>query len=288
MKSRRDGFTLVELLVVAVIGSIVLASIYQTLVIQEKSVRQSYAIVGTQQNVRTAIQVLTSDLREISATDADITQADSLSITYRALRKAGVICDSDTISGGWVTVAYWGDAFVSPDSVLVYADGPNPTSAADDRWLPVQVNGTAASTDCAGNPISPNVQRLTFNPALTLLVRPGGIIRSFVPVRYRIANNGNEGQLERAEGTDITSGVYTPLVEDLSTIANQGLRFRYWDSARVAMTGTNLTFQANRNTIARIQVKVRGSAIGGTTGNNREFTDSLVSNIYLRGNRKLQ
>src|SRR5688572_28064624 len=131
MQARREGFTLVELLVVAVMGTIVLAAVYQTVVVQQQSMRQSYAIVGTQQNVRTAVQVLTSDLHEVSATDSDITRADSISIGYRAMRKAGVVCDSDTVSNSWVTVATLGDAFANADSVLLYSDGPS-ASMLDD------------------------------------------------------------------------------------------------------------------------------------------------------------
>lgn len=278
----REGFTLVELLVVTVIGTIILASVYQTIVVQQQSVRQSYAIIGTQQNVRTAIQVLTSDLREVSGTDGDVTAADSISIAYRALRKAGVVCESDTTGGNWLSVAYVGEAFAAPDSLLIYADGPT-RSANDDIWIRSSVSSVAPTTDCAGNPISTNVLRINLAPAASSIVRPGGLIRSFVPVRYRLTDSGTEGHLVRVEGPDSVA-----IVEDLTPMAGQGLRFRFWDTAQVAIPVANLASQATRNTIGRIQVKVRGSAIGGATGVNREFSDSLVSTIYLRGNRKLR
>ena len=295
MQSRREGFTLAELLVVAVMGTIILGAVYQTLVSQERSVRQSYAIVGTQQNVRTAMLVLTSDLREISATDSDILAADSVSITYRALRKAGIVCDSDSATGTWVDVLSMGDPFVQDDSIMVYADNGNASSANDDTWINSVVSSVSTSTAtlCTGNPITnATIQRLVLAIPSPDTIRPGGLVRSWTRVMYRLDNaSATEGNLVRAEGANVGTGTVTALVEDLSPIAGQGLRFRYWDTARVAIPYTSLTTQANRNTIGRIQVKVRGWAVGAGTGRSgtvREFSDSLVSNIYLRGNRKLQ
>lgn len=291
MKARREGFTLAELLVVAVMGTIILGAVYQTLVSQERSVRQSYAIVGTNQNLRTAMMVLTSDLREVSATDGDIVTADSVQIIYRAQRKAGVVCASDTTTGAWVDVVYFGDAFSASDSVLVYADGANAESANDDGWLSRVASSVGGTANCVGNPISATaIQRITFTAAATSTIRPGALIRSWVRVRYALQNSGTEGNLVRGEGADATpSGSSTPIVEDLGTISEQGLRFRYWDTTRTAIT--NLTTQAQRNTIGRIQIKLRGKAVGagsGRTGTVREYSDSLVTNVYLRGNRKLQ
>jgi prepilin-type N-terminal cleavage/methylation domain-containing protein len=284
MQSRRGGFTLAELLIVALIGSIVLGTAYQTIIVQQKAIRQSYAIVGTQQNVRTAMQVLTSDLREISATDADITRADSVSIGYRAMRKAGVVCVSDTTSGTYVVVATIGDAFVAGDSLLVYADGAG-TGMTDDRWIQTTVSSVASSTLCPSHPLVSSIQRINFASPATLMVRPGAMVRSFVPVLYRITNVGNEGHLIRGEGPDTVA-----IVEDLSTIANQGLRFRYWDTARVQISSSALAAsQSQRNMLSRIQVKLRGTAVGGSSAvATREFSDSLVTNVYLRGNLKLR
>jgi prepilin-type N-terminal cleavage/methylation domain-containing protein len=283
MQSRRGGFTLVELLIVALLGSIVLGAAYQTIIVQQKTIRQSYAIVGTQQNVRTAMQVLTSDLREISATDGDITRADSVSIGYRAMRKAGVVCDSDTSSGGWILVATLGDPFVQNDSLLVYTDGPLPTTM-DDVWVPNRAGSVNTSGSCAGHPLSSTIQHINLSTPSAAKIRPGGVIRSFVPVLYRITNSGNEGQLIRGEGADTLA-----IVEDLSTIANQGLRFRYWDTMRVQITSSALSSQTQRNQLGRIQIKLRGTAVGaGSTVATREFSDSLVTNVYLRGNHKLR
>jgi len=281
MNARRAGFTLVELLVVMAIAGIVLAAVYQTLITQERSVRQSYALINVQNTTRTALEVLTSELREISATDSDLVRADSISIRFRGMRKAGVVCASDP-SFNWVDVAEVGSAFADGDSVLLFSDGANPSSGIDDSWIVRQVNTVNASANCAGNPISPNVRRLNLTSPATNVI-PGALARSFVHLGYRLVNAGGEGHLYMMEAGDSV-----PLVEDLATIANQGIRFRYWDSTGVAIPVANLTNAATRNTVARIQLKVRGNAVGGESGDRRMLSDSLVSTVYLRGNRKLR
>ncbi len=279
MKSRRAGFTLVELLMVTFIGALVLAAVLQTLTVQDRSIRQSYAVISMQQNTRTAIDVLSTDLREVSATDGDILDGDSIFISVRALRKAGVVCHVDP-GGNYLEVAEIGDAFDSADSLLIFVDGANPEIASDDSWVTAQLTSTPSATTCTSSAVSATVRRLNVVTPLTGVLA-GALVRSWVPVRYRLVDQGSEGMLTRIESPDSV-----PLVGHLSTIQNQGLRFRYWDTLNVAMPIGTLS--ANRQRIGRIQVKVRGTAVGGVTGTNREVTDSLVSTVQLRGNRKLR
>ena len=278
MNVRRSGFTLVELLVVLVIGAIVLTSVYQTMITQQRSVRQGYAIVGTQQNVRTAIQVLSTDLREVSATDGDITAASATSISIRALRKAGVICSADA-GGTWADVAQLGDAFDN-DSVYVFSDGPDPTIAADDSWVRAWINNPSSAPSCLGNPVSASSRQVHFNPPV-LGMAPGGLIRSFVPITYSLVDAGGKGVLTRTE-----SGTTVNLIEDLGTIAERGLQLTYWDTTGTLLTSGTLA--ANLNKVARIQISVRGKMVGGQSGAQRQYVDSLFTTLQLRGNRKLR
>jgi prepilin-type N-terminal cleavage/methylation domain-containing protein len=279
MKARRSGFTLVELLIVVVIGALVLAAVYQTLITQERAIRQSYAVIGTQQNVRTAIQVIGADLRELSATDNDITAASGNSISLRALRKAGVTCNVDP-SGAYIDVALWGDPFAATDSVWIFDDGANPLSSFDDTWIRRSVSSVSTPTTCAGNPISTTVRRLNLSSSVTTVI-PGALVRSFVPVSYALVNSGGKGVLQRTQG-----GTTVDLVEDLATTANRGLALTYWDTAGTAIASGSLSSSLNR--IGRIQVMVRGTLVGGQTGNNRNFVDSLFTTIQMRGNWRLR
>jgi len=278
MNARRAGFTLSELLVTIVIGAFVLASVYKTLITQERSIRQSYAVIGTQENVRTAVQIMGADLREVSATDGDIVAADSTSITINALRKAGLICN---VSGGQLDVAEVGDPFVSGDSILVFSDGPSPVSGFDDVWLRRNVSSANPPAGaCVGNPVSANIRHLILGTGFTD-VYAGAPVRSFVRITYSLVDSAGKGMLRRT-----MNGTAANIIEDLSTTANRGLRLAYWDSTGAAMSYA--TLNANLTKIGRIQLRVRGTQPGGQTGNNRNFVDSLFTTTQMRGNLRLR
>jgi len=186
MNNRRAGFTLVEMLVVTLISSIVMGSIYKMITIQDNTTRQQYAIVQNNQNARMALAVMTNELKEMSARDGDVTFADSTALEFRALRKAGLVCAKDP-GNSWIDIWNYGDAF-GRDSVLVFADGANAGSMMDDRWSPMLINGVGTG-DCGGaNPLNTaTVQRLNFGGGTLANVQVGALVRSFVRTRYELA-----------------------------------------------------------------------------------------------------
>lgn len=283
MNTRRAGFTLVEMLIVVLLGSIIMGSIYQMVVLQEQTTRSTYAKISTSENTQTALAILTSDLKEISARDGDIVALDSISITYRAMRNAGVVC---TKSAGNDYVVVWelGSSFQPEDSVLVFADGTNASSANDDSWLPLKIASTTSPVACGTNPMAvTNTRRLNFNAAPLANVQVGSLIRSFKGnTRYRIADNSTWGELRRTE-----SNIEQVLIDQMATISEGGMRLRYYDSAGVQIPWANLT--ARKADVMRIQIKAtgKGAETPKSTGTNR-FLDSLVTQVYLRGNRRGQ
>ena len=285
MNSRAQGFTLVEILMVTLLSAIVMGSIYQMIVLQDRSTREQYAIVETQQNARTALAVMTSDLKEVSAVAGDVSAADSLSISFRALRKAGIACAKDA-GNGYLDVHELGGAFAVGDSVVVFAEGANVNSANDDTWLTLQISNVAALTvaSCGGlNPFNASGwRRIYFNASPLALVTTGALVRSFTPTRYRITDNGEWGQLMRTE-----SGTETAIIEHLSRTSDGGLRLRYFNQAGAQIPDNTLA--ANLANIMRVQVKVRGKAVSQVdkAGNNR-YQDSLVTTVYMRGNYRTQ
>lgn len=285
MKTQRAGFTLVETLIVVVLGAVVMSSIYQMVVIQEKTTRHQYAVITTSEDAQTALAVLANDLKEISARDGDIIAVDSTSITFRALRQTGVVCGRGLLNT-WIDVWEIGGAFTATDSILVYAEGANVSSPNDDAWLamqPTMVGAGSTSGSCGLNPLSvTNRRRLTVASAPFANVTLGTLVRSFRPTSYRLADSGEWGQLLRTE-----AGVETPIIEKLGSLAEGGLRMRFYDSTGVAIPLNNLT--ARRADIMRIQLKVAAKAVTSVskTGENR-LRDSLVTQVYLRGNARGQ
>lgn len=289
MNSRSSGFTLVEVLIVTLLSAIVMGSIYQMILLQDKTTREQYAIVETQQNARTALAVMTTDLKEISAVGGDVTAATSTSITFRALRKGGFTCTA----GGLLTidVAELGAPFVVGDSLLVFSEGANANSAADDSWLVRRVVATDAQTvaSCGGlNPFGAVAwRRLLLNVAPTG-VTAGALVRSFTPTRYRIVDNGEWGQLMRQVAEPpLWLPVETAIIDRLSATADGGLDLRYFNAAGTQIPSASLA--ANLANIMRVQVKVRGKAVSSVTktGNNR-YQDSLVTTVFMRGNFRSQ
>lgn len=276
MNSRAQGFSLAELLVVTLVGSIVLGAVYQTMTTQTRANRQQTAIVTTQQSARTGIDVLMSELREVSARKGDILSATSTSIRFRALQKAGIVCDKDYANNNRLDVAYQGSAF-GQDSVLIFADN-SATSATDDDWTALWVSNTDNSATCAFPGMTS--ERLHFASAAVASVEPGALVRSFRIVEYQIIDAGAGARLQR---TDVMANTSVDIAESLATVANQGLRLRYFNAAGAEITPSTQTL---REQIMRIEVKVRARAIGGQTGPNREFSDSLVNQVFLRGNYK--
>lgn len=292
MNSRARGFTLVEVLVVVLLSSLVMGSVYKMIVMQQNSTREQYAIIDTQQNARTGLAILTNELKELSAVDGDIVGASETSLTFRALNKAGVVCNKDALNN-YIDVAELGEAFEIGDSILVFAEG-SVTDVTDDAWLAVPVgnvwNATVAL--CGGvNPLGAvSWNRLWINGVLMGPVERGALVRGFTPTRYRIADNGEWGQLLRR--TANSSGLLwttteTPILDQLAATAEGGLSFRYFDAAGTLMPYNTLA--SNLDDIMRVQVKVAGKAVSTakSTGENR-FRDSLVSTVYLRGNFRTQ
>src|SRR5688572_27174006 len=134
MQNRRDGFSLVEILVVSVLGALVLGAVFQTLTIQQRGSRHQNTIIQTQQTNRLTMQLLDAELRELSATGGDLIAAARDSITFRAVRKVGIVCVNDSTLNR-MTVWRLGDqAFTAGDSLLVFQDN-NPGNMLDDAWV---------------------------------------------------------------------------------------------------------------------------------------------------------
>ena len=283
MNHRAAGFTLAETLVVVLVGALVMGSIYQMVIMQDRSTRQQYAVVETAQNGRTTLALLSNDLKEISAVGGDIIAADSTDIRFRALRKAAIACNKPNDSA----LDLWslGAPFRVGDSVMVFIEG-NPMSVADDSWMALQVS-TVNQSNCPGgaDPYSVglgNMLQIGFTGTPLVNAGAGALVRSFVITRYRMVDNGEWGQLLRTDTLP-----ETPLIERLSPIADEGLRLRYFNAAGAQIPYNTLS--SNLNNIMRVQVKVRGKAAAPVSSSGvSRFQDSLVTTVYLRGNFRTQ
>jgi type IV pilus assembly protein PilW len=63
MLQKNDGMTLIELLIALAVGAILMAGLYRTLIGQHKTYTVQEQVVDTQQNVRAAIDRMTTEIR---------------------------------------------------------------------------------------------------------------------------------------------------------------------------------------------------------------------------------
>lgn len=283
-RTAEAGFTLVELTMAVVISTIALIAIYQSLITQERTYRYQSAAIDAQATSRMALQVVASELREISAAagavanqgGTDLLRATTDSLRMRAFRKVGIICSVDPATNS-INVWVPGIAFTAGDVVLL-AQAGNINTADDDRWVQVTVSSVGNSTNpaCATTWNAYSIQNLRGFAGQIATVQPGSIIRSFVSTSYgNYAYNGMN-VLGRVQ-----SGAVEPLVGPILSPANGGLRFRYYDANNVQLT--NLTTDAQRSSVARINITVRAVSRGGSpTGG--DWVDSVTTNVFLRGN----
>lgn len=263
----RMGFTIVELLVVAVLGVLLLTAAYQVL----NSNQRTYAVqsekVRGQQSLRAAMDVLTSELRELSPAAGDIVDFTSDDIELQLSRTFGLVCQVD--NGGEGVLGFFGSDpelmvlrygawFTEGDSVVIFADN-NPDIANDDVWIPAQVTDVDTGASCNGSP----AQVLAFAGQATTFaadaVRPGAPMRALVPARFRRTEEGNLWRSIPSGSGDLVGPV--------------DLELSYFDAL-----GDPTTVAAN---VAQIEVKLKTSS-GIRTSGGSQVRDSLVARVYPR------
>ncbi|HEY8484126.1 MAG TPA: prepilin-type N-terminal cleavage/methylation domain-containing protein [Longimicrobiales bacterium] len=278
MNGRAGGFTLIELLVVVVLGALAIGAAYQTLTLQERASRHQNAIITTLETNRTAIDVLAAELREISAADGDLLMAAPESLTFRAFRKAGIVCQVDALG---LDVWLLSDApFAVGDRVLVFQDF-DPAAADDDAWsgpaVVIGVGPAAGGCTAWSKPTARlSLAGLAVGPTN---ISPGAPIRSYEVLTYGHYQIGGEWSLgQRVQGRPVVA-----LVGPLAPPEQRGLVFRYYDESGTALPAPLAA--ADRQRVARIEVKVRAATPGAVVGSgNGTYVDSLVMQINLRGN----
>ena len=148
----RGGFTLVELLIVAVLGVIVVGATYQMILTSQRAYTTQTAQLQGQQTVRAGIDILFAELRELSGVEGDILEMNPDRIEIRAMRAFGLVCDVNP-TGSPIRVKKIGRYFQSGDSIVVFADN-DPDVASDDTILSGAVASITEGETCTGTDIA--------------------------------------------------------------------------------------------------------------------------------------
>jgi prepilin-type N-terminal cleavage/methylation domain-containing protein len=291
MNTRQSGFTLIELLVVVVIAAIIMGAVVQSLVLQERTYRATGEKVRGQDGLRIALGVLEAELREAATAEgthgaslggSDIVVAGRDSVVFRAQRNLGFVCE---VQANQKHVHIWAisltDSFVGDSLYLVFRDG-DPTTGADDRWMPARATNIGpSSAACPGKPGTPVAQTSlklehldgsTIADAVLEDVLPGAPVRSLQNVTYGLYELGDDWALRRrAQGDTLQT-----MVRGLAG-RGEGVVFTYLDAAGNTLTGDPL---GDPTQVAAIQITARTAPHPGSGASPVELT----TNVFLRNN----
>ena len=103
LKNNLRGFTLVEMVLALAISTIVLAAVYSVFTIANKNFTTQNAAANAQQNLRSAIRLMSRDIRHAGL---DPSGSDNFGITYASLSKIRFTTDRDAFNGN-VDEANW-------------------------------------------------------------------------------------------------------------------------------------------------------------------------------------
>ncbi len=273
MKLGKLGFTLVEMLIVTVLGSLVLLAALQVLITNQRTYTAQNATIEGQQSTRMALELLFNELRQVSPAGGDILMMSSDSLRVRMMRKFTRTCAVNNVMGvpTLTTVDIGPVDFIgggtNPDSVFVFADNDE-RDDDDDVWIRAQVTAAAAGV-CPQDASAARVLSFAGQGALFLAdsVRIGAPVRNFTTVRFGLTTLYGDVYLGRAEGTAALTPVAGPLR------ANTGIQFVYRD-ALGAVTATPTD-------VRQIVVTVRsGSGVLNSLG--QTVSDSINAWVYTR------
>ncbi len=289
----RRGFSLVELLIAMVLLAIVTMGLYRTLMTNQRVYQQQTQVIGLQQNMRAAAAILPQELRELDATEGDITAMSATSLSVRAHRWTGVMCfpPATGVGGGVLTGVpmtiraqpFFGRTInTTSDSLFVRYEGDDGTRR-DDGWVigrPTNVLANAAGCPPLG--LTPQWgQTMTVNLDFKALVNfPTSIVNGdpvigFEPVTYALDSIGTDWYVSLTN----PSGKQ-PLI---GPVLSNGLAFAYYDSTGVVT--------ADRSKVARVDITLRAQTaqkIRARSGSNSlvRMVDSVLTSVALRNNRR--
>jgi len=277
---RRRGFTLVELLVVVVLGSILAIAIYQVLETNTRAHAVISARIQGQQTLGGAVDILSGELREISSQGGDLIVMGAHTLTFRAQRTFGLVCGVDYVgSSPEITAFRVGPTFQAGDSIFLLHDN-DPDRASDDEWFGGTVTAVDTAVACVGSGGSQfpaQTLRVPFVGATATAfppdsVRVGAPVRGFAVFTYGQYEMEGETYLGRqSRGASSPDPLIGPI------LPSGGVAFRYLDRLdRVTTVGTE---------VAQIEITLRFQA-ALQNFQNETVSDSILVRVNLRNSRK--
>lgn len=300
-KLRRRGFTLIELLITMTILGLLGTMVTAVMVGQQRFFQRTTQQMDVRRELRTAVNVLSAELRGVSSAAGDIVSFDRMSITFRDVLGSSVVCA--TPSRTLVDLApanmarmqltnFASDPTIGDTIVVLRNDS---SGVAGEFWSAHRITSVASSL--ATCPLSPYVDalldvgkarlRLGVAPNLPDSVVAGAPLRLLRTTRYALAAEASGSwYLGRSEYADGAWTAAVPLAgpfQPANASGTGGLGLAMYDSLGAAVTAI-----ASSNRISRIDVVARASgerSSGALGTGSTTIADSLLVSVALRNRR---
>lgn len=301
------GVTLVELLVAATLGLLVLSAAGALFVGQLRAFGRTHGAVAAQRDLRLGLALLPMDLRGASRRDGDLLALKETEVELRATVASSVVCEAP---GAGKQVLLLPPPDMPNVALTAYFSTPRPgdrvkvlirreQGGVGDDWLTAAVGsdslqeaGVTAGGLCTGaKPLRLHLSWPTganAYPADTLaLVVRGMPVRVLRRVRYELyqASSGRWYLGFREGKGDGTWGAREPIAGpyDAATAATgSGVRFAYFDTSGVALAAP----VADPRRVGRIDLTLRARTVvragSGTAADSVIARDSALVRVALR------
>lgn len=253
---------------VAAIGGVVMTSAVKLIVNQQRTQTTLVGRETVQESLRTGLSVLLAELREVSPGEGDMVAFSSDSITIRAARSLGFVCDLVRGTSPSLNVRQVGAQAVATDSFTVLA--ANRPGQYDDVWLRGSPNSLNPNATCPDGTAAQQFHVQSMTAALVAdSVRTGAPVRVLQNSTYSLIQNNGRWYL----GVRVGNGTADPLVGPLRSPADGGLQFQFMDG-----TGGTTTTAAD---VVRVRVTLRAQS-DALTSYGDVVADSLTGLVAVR------
>jgi hypothetical protein len=271
------GFSVAELIIYFALALIVVASVYQLLISQNRLYLKQTELQDVRSSLRAAASFLAFELRQTSSLGGDIYSMSANGLTIRSVRGFGIVCGihgSEPRFGLYSTRGTFGET--SDDSALVYAAGNDGTE--DDQWIASRITDTFTTgggvDTCAWAGSLPSDVTIEVDSAATGGVYVGAPIRAFQRAEYGMLQAEGRWWLGRKVGS---ASSYDLLTGPLRSPGDSGLFFIYYDQAGNVTSDSTL--------VSYVDIILRGQSqrpVPGKGGPGYE-ADTLTVRVTLRG-----
>jgi len=305
----RHGFTIIEVVVVAIILALVGGMLMKMLFKQQQFYNGTTDLMQLRGQLRQAEAVLGSDLRGVSSMGNEITAMSDSSIDFQYTYGSSILCTAPNNNASTFTLPPTARAVGAPlttwlnrpqaGDIVYMLDDKTPTVLSDDAWIQGVVSTVTATPGLCGAPYTTAADATTNSYSLVLTngissstVRQGAVVRFARPAHYSLYQS-SDGQwyLGYCNGACSSSNPINPIAGPFSSyfpanvLGTSGIRLTYYDNAGAQIMGAGAS---DRASVSRISVVLRGQTRASLSIDGLArgvYTDSMRFDIALRNNR---